>query len=119
MSSDFPRLIEQHAGYFLSRTLQSCHENRVKLYSWIFNISIVAIFVAIGGITLYMCAKRKKTPQERERDAIRDQQYVMEKIRGLQHQREVMIASKSITGMPMTTEVVMDAPLQYSRQIPS
>ena len=116
---NIPRLIEHHAGYYLNRTLQSCHNNRVQLYSLIFNIAVTLLFVAIGIITLYTCAKRKKSPEQKKQDAIRDQQYIMEKIRGLQHQREVMLASKSITGMPMTSEVSQEAPLQYSRQIPA
>jgi flagellar biosynthesis/type III secretory pathway M-ring protein FliF/YscJ len=115
---DFPKLIEANTGNFLFKKLQDCHENRVKVYSWVFNISVLVVFVIICFITLYFCAKRKKTPEERERQAIMEQQYILEKIRALEYQKEKFLSHNSITRMPMPQTAVSNEPLIYSTQVP-
>lgn len=97
-----PRLIESQTGHYLYQTLQKCHEYRVKVYSQWFNIAILVVFIVVTFLILFFLKKKKKTPEEKERQAIMDQQYILEKIRALQHQRDVHLASQSITNMPMS-----------------
>jgi uncharacterized membrane protein len=82
---NIPKLIEVNTANFVYRTLQSCHERRVYIYSWLFNMIILCIFIIGTLITLYYCAKRKKTPEEKERESILDQQYILRKIRDLKY----------------------------------
>ena len=100
--SSVPRLIESQTGHYLYQTLQRCHEYRVKVYSQWFNIAILVVFIVVTFLILFFLKKKKKTPEEKEIQAIMDQQYILEKIRALQHQRDVHLASQSITNMPMS-----------------
>jgi hypothetical protein len=115
---DIPRLIESNTGIFLLKKLQDCHENRVKLYYWVFNLTVFVTFIIIVLITLYFCAKRKKTPEERETQSIMDQQYILEKIRALEYQKEKFLSHNSITRMPMPQTAISNEPLIYSTQVP-
>ena len=78
---DAPVLIEAGMKDFLFNTLKQCHTNRVNVYYYIFNIGIFILFVAVVGTILYRCSMNKPTEYERQQKLIRDQQYVMSKIR--------------------------------------
>jgi hypothetical protein len=78
---DAPRLIDPSALYFLDSTLQKCHNCRVKLYTNALNIGVFFLFVIITGVVLYYCYKKKLTPYEAQQKRIRDQQYILSKIR--------------------------------------
>jgi hypothetical protein len=76
-----PSLIEISTKNYLFNTLKQCHNNRVNLYYYVFNISIFLIFVAIVGTILYRCSVNKPTEYQRQQKMLRDQQYVLSKIR--------------------------------------
>lgn len=118
VSTSIPRLIERNTGYYLHQTLQSCHANRQRMYSWVFNIVIVTVFIIVTAIVLYFCRTQKKTPAEKERQAILDQQLILEKIRALEYQKNTFMSRESITQMPMPNSVTSDIPLTYSTRIP-
>jgi len=99
MSSSPPSLIEPNAKYYLFSSLKSCHENRVNLYYYALNISVFVIFVGITGYLLYYCHKHKLSDYEKERKMIRDQQYIMSKIRFYQEESKQRNES-SITALP-------------------
>lgn len=105
-SPDIPKLIDENAGYYLYQTLQQCHENRVQLYSKVFNISIIVIFVIVSAFILYFCFHRKKTTQERQQDIVRDQQIILEKIKALQDEKKKMIEHQSMTNLPITGNTI-------------
>ena len=63
---------------------------------------VFSFYSSLSLLILFFLKKKKKTPEEKERQAIMDQQYILEKIRSLQHQRDAHLASQSITNMPMT-----------------
>jgi len=79
-----PNLIEENTGEYLSRTLQECHQLRIAKYSLFFNVSVTLIFTLIGLVTLYCCAVRKKTPKEQSDQLLKDQKYVLNKIKEFQ-----------------------------------
>lgn len=102
--ADLPKLIDSSTGYHLFNTLKQCHENRVILYSKIFNGLIVFVFICIGVFVLYFCFHRKKTGEEIHRDIIRDQQIILEKIKSLKLQKQNYYEENSMTHLPVMGE---------------
>jgi len=82
-----PHLIEPNIKYVIYSTLQKCHNHRVKIYNWLFNFCIFSFFVFLFGGSLYYCYKSKPTPQELHERMIRDQKYILSKIRFYQNEK--------------------------------
>ena len=78
---EYPRLIENSAKNYIYNTLNQCHSNRVSVYYYVLNIGVLLLFLGITGITLYYCSKRKLSEFEKQQQLIKDQQYVLSKIR--------------------------------------
>ena len=104
-----PRLIEPGVKGFLQNTLHRCHDNRVKLYTWFFNIGILIVFFGIFGAALYYCYKKKLSPEEQYQKMVKDQAYILSKIRFYQNERLDHPLS-SISSLPM-----MDDPMDRLR----
>jgi hypothetical protein len=99
-STAAPKLVEPGAKYFLYNTLNQCHSNRVVIYSWVLNISVFTIFVGIFGAALYYCRKRKLTPEQQYAKMMKEQAYIMSKIRFYQNER-IEHPLSSITSLPI------------------
>jgi hypothetical protein len=78
---EHPKLIEPHTKGYLEQSLKHCHTNRVSTYYYVLNTSVFMIFVGITGALLYFCNKNKLTPYEKDEKMLKDQQYIMSKIR--------------------------------------
>ena len=100
---DGPNLIDPSVKYNLYNTLSSCHNKRVSMYTWILNICVFVAFVSITAAALYYCYTRKMTPEEKYNKMMRDQSYIMSKIRFYQNERANMPLS-SITSLPIVKE---------------
>jgi len=98
-----PKLVEPGAKYFLYNTLNQCHSNRVNIYSWVLNISVFLIFVGIFGAALYYCRKRKLTPEQEYQKMMKEQAYILSKIRFYQNERLDHPLS-SITSLPVANQ---------------
>jgi hypothetical protein len=98
-----PKLVEPRAKYFLYNTLNQCHSNRVNIYSWVLNISVFLIFVGIFGAALYYCRKRKLTPEQEYQKMMKEQAYILSKIRFYQNERLDHPLS-SITSLPVVNQ---------------
>ena len=96
-----PRLIDYGAKNYMSGILNKCHENRVNIYLYIFNFTVLALFCLVVGFTLYYCYKTKMTPEEAHAKLIKDQEYVLSKIRFYKHHQQTIASKSSITGRPM------------------
>ena len=96
-----PKLIEHQAGHYMSQTLKHCHEKRVITYSFIFNGVIVLVFGIVTCVVLYLLYKQKKTPNEQKEKIMRDQMFILEKIKSLKEQKQYYLENESITKMPM------------------
>jgi len=98
-----PKLIENSVKNYLYYSLQKCHENRVKIYSYVLNIAVFIGFVFVFGTTLYFCWKKKPNKIDLERKRAKEQEIVLEKIRYFQqvkqHQAETM---NSLSNLPIT-----------------
>ena len=98
---DAPKLIEHQAGHYMCQTLKHCHEKRVLTYSFVFNVAIVLVFGIVTGVILYLLYKQKKTPDQQKENILRDQKFILEKIKSLKEQKQYYLENESITKMPM------------------
>ena len=96
-----PILIEHGARSYMADILNRCHNNRVNIYLYALNIGVFVFFIVILFLVLYYCYKNKLTPEEEYQKKIKDQEYILSKIRFYKtHQRN--ISSKAfITELPM------------------
>jgi len=99
---DSPKLIDGPAKNYLFQTLQKCHNNRVTIYYYALNIGIFLLFVLVVGLVLYYCKKNKLTDYEKQQKIMRDQNYVLSKIRYYQDEVKTKQANVSgITQLPL------------------
>lgn len=98
---EVPRLIEQHAGIYLSQTLKNCHEKKLETYSFIMNVVITVFFVAITVIILYLLFQKKKTPDQLKTQLLHDQKFILEKIKALKEQKQHYLGNEMISKIPM------------------
>jgi hypothetical protein len=97
-----PRLIENSAKNYLFQTLQKCHTNRVSIYYYALNFGVLFLFVGIVGLILYYCSKKKLSDYEKQQKMLKDQQYVLSKIRYYQEDKKQRQQSQvsGITDLP-------------------
>jgi len=97
-----PRLTENSAKNYLFQTLQKCHNNRVSIYYYAFNFGVLLLFVGIVAAILYYCSKQKLTDYEKQQKMLKDQQYIMSKIRYYQEDKKERQRSQvsGITDLP-------------------
>ena len=107
MDSVHPRLIENSAKNYLFQTLQKCHTNRVSIYYYALNFGVLLLFVGVVGAILYYCSKKKLTDYEKQQKIMKDQAYVLSKIRYYQEDKKERNRSQvtGITDLPYTQEL--------------
>jgi beta-lactamase regulating signal transducer with metallopeptidase domain len=98
-SREPPKLIESSAYQIMNDILARCHTNRVNIYLYVWNAAALIGTVAFIAIVLYTCYKSKPSAEEREQKMLRDQDYILSKIRYYKDIRRQM-DSRSITGLP-------------------
>lgn len=91
-------LIEPETADYFKHVLRQCHDNRVRIYQILLNVIIVICFVVFFAALLYMCRSKKLTPYEKYKKMMRDQEYVLSKIREYQIQK--MRQHESLTNLP-------------------
>ena len=94
------KLIEPNVRNYLQTTLQTCRETRTNVYYLALNIGIFILFICIFGSALYFCYKQKKSPYEIQQKMIKDQDYILSKIRYYQSEKHAATTS-NITSIPM------------------
>jgi hypothetical protein len=97
-------LIEPNVKNYLYDTLQKCHSKRVSIYYYVFNISVILFIVIVFGLGLYYSSKQKLTDYERNQKLIKDQEYVLSKIRYYKEDKKNIEDSQmtGITNLPFT-----------------
>lgn len=102
MFNDFidnkPKLFDNSTMTFINNNLKNCHGNRVSYYTYIFNFSILFIFVLIVGFTLYTLSYYKRSNYEIQEKMVKDQEYVLSKIK--YYKDNVKQKSSLITDLP-------------------
>lgn len=98
--ADRPRLIEPSSKYYMSEILHKCHDTRVSVYQYSLNIGIFIVFTVITGIVLYYCYRSKLTPEEEYHKKIKDQKYILSKIRFYKDHQRAIQSKSDITSLP-------------------
>jgi hypothetical protein len=103
-TQDLPRLTEISAKHFLFNTLQNCHTNRVSIYYYALNFGVLFLFVSVVALVLYYCSKQKLSDYEKQQKMLKDQQYILSKIRYYQEDKKERSHSQvtGITDLPYT-----------------
>jgi hypothetical protein len=84
---------------------------RVKYNVILLNVGVFFVFVAVFGGILYYLYKTKSTPQENYNKMMKDQEYILSKIRYYQEQKQKIDtaaaqSSSSITNLPILPNVM-------------
>lgn len=95
-----PNLIDLSTKHFLYNTLEKCHHNRIKIYTFAFNVMVFILFTTIFGLTLYYCYKKKPSEEELRQRVLKEQQYILSKIRFYQGEN-LNKKSTNITQLPI------------------
>jgi len=102
-----PKLIDTSAIHYLDNALKKSHEIRIKYHHIVWNVGIVFILVCIVGAALYYRYANRPTPEEANYKLIKDQEYVLSKIRYFQEQNKRinesnrLYAGSEISGLPV------------------
>ena len=106
-----PRLIEMGVRNYMHTALQSCHDNRIRIYSIAFNVLVLVFFLMFFSLALYYSYTNKPSEHEKYKKQLQDQQYVLSKIRFHQNQKELQREHVSkITDLP--TEMLYESVLK-------
>jgi uncharacterized protein HemX len=86
-------LVENKLRSSLLNTLEGCHETRVQVYMTALNVVVLVLLVIGIGLTLYYCYKRQPSVLEQRQKMLKDQDYILSKIRFYQaEQRNLMMS---------------------------
>lgn len=103
-----PKLIDSSAIDYLDGALKKSHQIRVKFHRIIWNWGLLSVVVFAFGAFLYYRWTHKPTAAEANYKLIKDQEYVLSKIRYFQDQnrkiREAnsrMTEGSNLTGLPV------------------
>ena len=97
-----PKLIETGTHMYLKDVLKNCHMTRVNVYYYVLNFGVFFLFVGAAALILYYCNQQKMSDYEKKQKMIRDQQYIMSKIRFYQENAEQRKEKlSSISQLPM------------------
>lgn len=98
---EYPRLIESNVRNYLHDTLHRCHQHKSDIYSWVFNIGLFLMFCLFFGTILYLRRRQRDVPEwEREAKMLREQNYILSKIRN--YQMDQKRQTTMITDLPFT-----------------
>jgi hypothetical protein len=102
-----PKLIDTSAIHYLDGALKKSHEIRIKYHRLLWNAGLIFVFVFIVAAVLYYRYLDKPTPREANYKLIKDQEYVLSKIRFFQEQNQKinesnrLAAGAEISGLPV------------------
>jgi len=102
-----PRLIDSSATHYLDSALKKSHQIRVKYHRIIFNGGLVLVVFFLFGAFLYYRYTTRPTAAEANYKLVKDQEFVLSKIRHFQEQNQRIKESSrlaegsEITGLPV------------------
>jgi len=100
MDQSPPRLIDTTAKSYMSGILNKCHENRVNIYLYSLNIGVLILFVGVVAMILYYCHKNRLTPTGQYEKHMKEQEYIMSKIKFYKDHQRSIASRATITGLP-------------------
>ena len=81
MNKQTPNLVEPGIQAYISHTLQKCHENRVVIYYWILNISVIVFLACIAAAYILFSYRKKLSPVEMREKMLQDHEQILRQIR--------------------------------------
>ena len=101
---EYPRLIESNLRGYLHEKLHMCHQTKATLFVWTFNIGIFLAFCLILALVLYFKRRSRDIPEyEKEEKMLREQNYILSKIRDYQNYEKLKRQESSmITELPFS-----------------
>ena len=102
-----PKLIDTSATHYLDGALKKSHQIRVKYHRIIFNGGLLLIVLFLFGAFLYYRYTSRPTAAEANYKLIKDQEFVLSKIRYFQEQNQKIKESSrlaegsELTGLPV------------------
>jgi len=99
---DPPKLIEYGTMQYMQSVLSQCHKNRVSLYLYALNTGVFVFFGALVFVILYYSYKTRLTPEQAYQKRIREQEYVLSKIKVYKEHQHHIARSAGITALPIT-----------------
>jgi hypothetical protein len=99
-----PRLIETSVTSHMKYILNKCHDTRVRIYLNSLNIVVFLLFCLIFGAALYYCYRKKLSPDQEAEKMIKDQEYILSKIRFYKEHQKHITDSAKITQLPNTLD---------------
>lgn len=109
-----PKLIDTSAIDYLDEALKKSHHIRVKYHRILWNGGLVCLFLLVFGSFLYYRYTTKPTPSEVNYKLIKDQEFVLSKIRHFQEQNQKMkeasrlAEGSELTGLPVVHSGAVD-----------
>lgn len=97
-----PRLIEPQARHYMADVLYKCTQTRAKIYTNVLNISVGVLFLGVSAAILYFSYRNRPTSQEKYDKEMKDQAYILTKIRQYKEERQNIHRNSLITGLPLT-----------------
>lgn len=105
-------LIDQRIRSSLLNTLSGCHDTRVQLYTTAFNVTVLVVLVVGVALTLYYCHKRQPSAYETHQKLLKDQDYILSKIRFYQaEQQNLMLSPIGVTNRSQNN--INSTPVMY------
>ena len=102
-------LIDNHVKSALLNTLSGCHETRVKLYTTALNVVVLIALTICIFLTLYYCYQRRPNAYETRKKMLKDQDYILSKIRFYQAEQKNLMLSP----IGVDTNIKMNVPVMY------
>ena len=99
---DSPKLIEYGTMQYMQSILSRCHENRVNIYLYALNFGVLVGFLTIAGLVLYYCYQNRLSPEATYQKQLKEQDYILSKIRFYKDHQASIASRASITGLPTT-----------------
>lgn len=93
-----PHLVDASIRNYLLNTLEQCHSNRSRIYSFILNATIIVVVLGPICVFLYYAWKKKPTEEELRLKALADRERVLAHIRVYQQEMDQI---RSLSGLPV------------------
>jgi hypothetical protein len=98
-----PQLVDNLSKQYLQNVLKQCNQTRTNMYVTMFNLIVLAILFIGGAITLYILYSSRPNKQQAYQKMMKDQDYVLSKIRFYQEQqKKISNVSSIIEDLPST-----------------
>jgi len=98
---EYPRLIESSTYDYMQNILSQCHVTRVNMYLYALNAGVLVLFLGVLFVVLYYSYKNKLTPEEAYEKRIKEQEYILSKIRTYKEHQHHIARSAGITTLPL------------------